>query len=372
MSDMTIHKLNPDRASAEARPFDVRISLEHGVNDIAEAILRTRTLQAFESAGARYPIHRLLRCAVPRKLVDVLDDLALASGLASQRLTYNTLLLEAPGVFVCVEGWRKSGYCSCTFNIWATGKAQAEEVRATILRTVGERYLPQDMFVIDWQFSNARGVLLSTSFEEIAQDVLHDEAYPALGEPVAAFIDRFLASSETVLILQGAPGTGKTRLVRAILGAMSRRKGESAQVMYTADKRALENDEIFVDFITGIHDAFVIEDADHLLRARTDGNQDLHRFLAVADGVVRAQGRKILFTTNLPNIRDMDEALLRPGRCFAIAQTRGLRADEVSRLAARLCGENGEKREKVLARLGAAQSGSTSVAEVYRICTQHS
>ena len=28
--------------------------------------------------------------------------------------------------------------------------------------------------------------------------------------------------------------------------------------------RALENDEIFVDFITGNHDAFVIEDADHL------------------------------------------------------------------------------------------------------------
>lgn len=34
--------------------------------------------------------------------------------------------------------------------------------------------------------------------------------------------------------------------------------------MYTADKRALEGDENFVDFITGLHDVFVIEDADHL------------------------------------------------------------------------------------------------------------
>ena len=41
---------------------------------------------------------------------------------------------------------------------------------------------------------------------------------------------------------------------------MSRRKGENAEVMYTADKRALQNDEIFVEFITGSHDAFVIED----------------------------------------------------------------------------------------------------------------
>jgi hypothetical protein len=65
---------------------------------------------------------------------------------------------------------------------------------------------------------------------------------------------------------------------------------DNAQVLYTADMRALENDEIFVDFITGNHDAFVIEDADHLLMARSNGNVDLHRFLAVADGVVRAQG----------------------------------------------------------------------------------
>ena len=48
--------------------------------------------------------------------------------------------------------------------------------------------------------------------------------------------------------------------------------------------------------------------------ARSNGNVDLHRFLAVADGVVRAQGRKIMFTTNLPNIGDIDEALVRPGR----------------------------------------------------------
>jgi hypothetical protein len=81
--------------------------------------------------------------------------------------------------------------------------------------------------------------------------------------------------------------------------------------MYTGDKRAFENDELFVNFITGSHDALVVEDADHLLTARSNGNQDLHRFLGIADGVVRAQGRKILFTTNLPNVHDIDPALLR-------------------------------------------------------------
>jgi hypothetical protein len=109
-------------------------------------------------------------------------------------------------------------------------------------------------------------------------------------------------------------------------------------VLYTADKRALEGDEIFVDFITGSHDAFVIEDADHLLMARANGNVDLHRFLAIADGVVRAQGRKIIFTTNLPNVGDIDEALVRPGRCFATVRTRALLRNEAESLLTRLNG----------------------------------
>jgi hypothetical protein len=63
---------------------------------------------------------------------------------------------------------------------------------------------------------------------------------------------------------------------------------------------------------------------------------DLHRFLAVADGVVRAQGRKIIFTTNLPNVGDIDEALVRPGRCFATVRTRALERIEAEVLFARI------------------------------------
>ena len=33
-----------------------------------------------------------------------------------------------------------------------------------------------------------------------------------------------------------------------------------------------------------------------MLLSRASGNEHLHRFLAIADGVVRAQGRKIVFS----------------------------------------------------------------------------
>jgi len=51
---------------------------------------------------------------------------------------------------------------------------------------------------------------------------------------------------------------------------------------------------------------------------------------------VRAQGRKIIFTTNLPNVGDIDDALVRPGRCFATVRTRALDLGEAAALAARL------------------------------------
>ena len=139
--------------------------------------------------------------------------------------------------------------------------------------------------------------------------------------------------------------------------------------MYTGDKRALENDEIFVDFITGSHDAFVVEDADHLLTARSSGNLDLHRFLAIADGVVRAQGRKIIFTTNLPNITDIDDALLRPGRCFASIRARLLSKDEARALLARISDDN-EQNVQRLERLFPSDVKSVSVASVYQQLTR--
>ena len=81
-----------------------------------------------------------------------------------------------------------------------------------------------------------------------------------------------------------------------------------------------------------------------------------HRFLTIADGVVRSQGRKIIFSTNLPNVGDLDEALIRPGRCFARVHVRNLSAAEARALAAEI-GSPG---------FTAEDGRRHSLAEVYR------
>jgi len=295
----------------------IKTQLAMEVYNIGELSLMQRFSAALAKGVSRYPIHRVLRFAVRGELEPFFDKLALREDWCALRVDDTHLVLDTGKLLISAQGNRKSDYCSCHFEIWSADVETAEAAKAVILETAGSARLTEPMFSIDWYFLTSRGSLECATIEELANDVLLDEAYPGVDGGVNAFIDRYLASDETVLVLQGPPGTGKTRLVRAILGRISRRTGEEAQVMYTGDKKTLESDQIFVKFITGWEDAFVVEDADHILRPRSDGNEHLHRFLTIADGVVRSQGRKIIFTTNLPNVGDLDEALVRPGRCFA-------------------------------------------------------
>jgi hypothetical protein len=350
------------RLAADDGASRLRVNLNGDVSDFADTLLKVRALSALDCRAKHLPIHRKIRFAARRPLEQLFDELATGTHLTPQRLGSGSLLLDGPGVFVDANGRRKTDYTSGTFAIWAEDIARLDETRGALEALIGPQALRQDIFTIDWHFKGHYG-LSSVAVDEMAEPSLPDEAYPTLA-PIEMLIDRYLRSSETVLVLQGPPGTGKTRLVRAILGDMSRRKGDSAKVLYTADRRTLENDEIFIDFITGDHDAFVVEDADHILTPRSDGNDDVHRFLTVADGVVRALGRKIVFTTNLPNVGDIDEALIRPGRCFGVLQTRNLERCEAERLLEKICGCSGHA-----ARARAALPGDVrtfSLATVYR------
>lgn len=343
-------------------PMTLHVDLE----DVPGAVLNMRALKAFDLTPARYPIHRVVSCAARGPMAELFDDLALRCGLGAQRLGSGSLFVDGPGVLAILKGSRKSHYTSCRFTLWADTVERAQAIEGLLLEIIGERRMREETFTIDWRFGAEGGHLTGVSFEELVDPMLLDEGYPGLNEPVAAFIERYLAAPETILIVQGPPGTGKTRLVRAILGALSRRMSGSASVLYTADRRALESDRIFMDFLTQEHDAFVIEDADHVLTSRANGNLDMHRFLAIADGIVRAQGRKILFTTNLPNVGDIDEALLRPGRCFANVRTRALSRSEAASLVRRISGGERVLADRVMGEILRSGAPSLTLAAIYQ------
>jgi hypothetical protein len=341
------------------------IALRADSTALADSLLGLRAFQAFDASAAHFPIHREIRFSSRRAIDGLFDDLATKVAPRAHRLDVGSILLEGEGFIASVTGRRKTDYTSGTARVWGEDLERVREVERLIDAVVADSRVCGETFTIDWHFACAHG-LSNVAFDELADPALLDAAYPTIDGGIAAFVARYLESPATVLVLQGPPGTGKTRLVRSLLAALSRRKHDVAKVLYTADRRALEDGEIYVDFLTGEHDAFVVEDADHLLGARTNGNVDLHRFLTVADGVVRAQGRKIIFTTNLPNIGDIDEALIRPGRCFCVLRTRALTRNEVERLLSELPYANVAERQAALAGLFREGVRAVTLAEVYR------
>jgi energy-coupling factor transporter ATP-binding protein EcfA2 len=333
--------------------------------EFSDIALKKRLADAMDAAVSAYPIFRTFRFAANTELQNLFDSFALSLGLSAHRFHLSELLLDGKGLFITVEGSRKFEYCWCSFRVWADSVDRAEQFKAKVMALVEPSIIKAPMFSIDWHFLTTKGELQSADIEEMADDRLLDEAYPEVHGGITKFVENYLSAKETVLVLQGPPGTGKTRLIRAILGAMSHRSG-GAQAMYTGDMRALQSDEIFVKFITGWDDAFVVEDADHLLRPRSEGNENLHRFLTIADGVVRSQGRKIIFSTNLPNIGDLDDALIRPGRCFARIHVRELTIDESKKLVSKLGAEQPEKAKAALATLDqTSERERFSLAELY-------
>jgi len=348
-----------------------RLTLQADLDSLADSMLGMRAIQALDNDPSLFPVHRVLRFAVRRPLEEVFDDLALHAAPRAQRLEEGAVVIEGDGFLASATGRRKTDYSSGSVRVWARDLVRLREVEADILRAIGDQLVREEQFTIDWHFHAGHGGLTNVSFDELADPALIDEAYPSIEGGVAAFIERYLAARDTILVLQGPPGTGKTRLVRAILAAMSKRKRDSAKILYTADRRAIENDAIYVEFLTGSHDALVVEDADHLLGARSNGNRDLHRFLTVADGVVQALGRKIVFTTNLHNIGDIDEALIRPGRAFAVVRTRGLSREEATRFLATLHVGRPNDAAAIVARVFSAGSKSATLAEIYRGIETH-
>jgi ATP-dependent 26S proteasome regulatory subunit len=56
----------------------------------------------------------------------------------------------------------------------------------------------------------------------------------------------------------------------------------------------------------------------------------------VGDGLISVRGKKLIFSTNLPSIRDVDPALVRPGRCFDVVTFDNYTLEQAETLAKKL------------------------------------
>lgn len=142
----------------------------------------------------------------------------------------------------------------------------------------------------------------------------------------------YVSAKESILFLTGKPGVGKTTFLRYALQKsnklderltwdgdrlrdFSSRDRSSGGIAYVKDTSVLMQSQFWAAMSNANYDLMILDDLDFVLSVRENKDNILvSNLLSFSDGLFGSK-TKILITTNT-QVDNIDEALLRPGRCF--------------------------------------------------------
>jgi hypothetical protein len=232
------------------------------------------------------------------------------------------------------------------------GSALREEIKKHICVDEADRDKPSYWEVVLTKISSGdKAPDIIQRYVQNPREVI-PEFYPYLEGGASNLIAEFMESDDCALILMGPPGTGKSSSISAAITDLNLvpiyvKSTEVAEhpdfvsfVMWHSDsfmRKAQEGEtgraglikQKFWDHPSRASDqmltkteednripVIVVEDAGALIAPIKEGNKLMSNLLNELDGIGSALSRKIIFTTNLTSTKNIDEALLRPGRCY--------------------------------------------------------
>ncbi|MEA3554843.1 MAG: ATP-binding protein [Campylobacterota bacterium] len=184
------------------------------------------------------------------------------------------------------------------------------------------------------QYDN--GNIRETNYQDIIEVDFNTLAVPFV-EDSDKYIEDYLNSNSSILILNGEPGTGKTTFTKYVLSKLNEKvikKDNICNVLYSFDENIFYAQEFFHQIVYKDFDVIVLEDFNQVIHKNSDeqgGLNPLHKLLSLTDGILN-KNKKIIITTNIDSKSQIHPALTRPGRCFDVLNFRNLHGVEIDNL----------------------------------------
>lgn len=306
----------------------------HTLDKYPEAMQFCKLEQQIDTSKMIYA-HQFIVHVSNIRSVEIVDRI-IEYGVANSCVVVSQQVICDADFFLSFKVKPRRTYLAIHCVLYAVNKEFRISIENDIKKLFARELNNATMVIIDFVQGSKQAGVISNYISESFDITLIDEAYPGICArygSVDNFIDLYMKSSSSVLILGGPPGTGKTRLIKYIIQRDAREienPDDTMYVMYANDNDTLESDGLYTKFLAAEDDTrfLIVEDVDFNLKSRESSyNPTMNKFLVTSDGMIDLNGGKIIFSTNI-HIHGIDPALMRTGRCFDALSMQPLNSDE--------------------------------------------
>ena len=275
--------------------------------------------------------HKTYQLCIPKSssLTDIIETIMSDAGIINYSYTVHrdiaeVVLFKNATIMGCGSFIIDANTNSLTEDILNVKLIASHDLTNSIARAIKNTNYTTPRYINVYKWDRSKNMIRINRTAIDSANRGHESFYPFVKQGMNALMKEYSESTVPVLLLIGPPGTGKSTFMRTMVceGPFADRK--ASLIFGTAAKPETNFIDVFYD---GGSEILLVEDADEILLPRVEGNSIMADLLNNTSGVVGAK-KKIVISTNLEDLSNVDSALLRGGRLFGIVSFRKLSYQE--------------------------------------------